>query len=79
VVTVDRDLCIGSGSCVLYAPATFAQDDEAKAYVVDPDAPLAGDDLEAVRTAVEACPTHALRMTAGVGSGADREGDAPCS
>lgn len=57
-IGVDRDTCIGSGMCTVYAPATFTQDDEAKAVVVDP----AGDDPEAVRTAVEGCPTHALTL-----------------
>ena len=56
-VVVDRDRCIGSGNCVVYAPGTFAQDDQAKAYVIDPST----DDADAVRTAVEACPTRALR------------------
>jgi ferredoxin len=56
-VIVDRDRCIGSGNCVVYAPGTFTQDDEAKAYLLDPTT----DPLDAVRTAVEACPTRALR------------------
>lgn len=55
-VTVDRDACIGSGMCLVYAGATFVHDDEAKAIVVE--AP--GDDLETVRVAVENCPTRAL-------------------
>lgn len=60
-VAVDRDRCIGSGTCVLYAPGTFAQDDEAKAYVLGGAGGGAGTaDLDAVRTAVEACPTRAL-------------------
>jgi ferredoxin len=58
-IAADRDTCIGSGMCTLYAPATFTQDDRAKVVVADP----AGDDPEAVRTAVEACPTHALTLT----------------
>lgn len=57
-ITVDRDRCIGSGQCVVYAPTTFALDGEAKATVVDP----AGDDVAAVRTAVEACPMSALSL-----------------
>jgi ferredoxin len=57
-ITVDRDVCIGSGNCVLYAPATFSQDADAKAVVTDP----TGDDLDTVRIAVEACPTRALAL-----------------
>jgi ferredoxin len=57
-VTVDRDLCMGSGMCIVYAPGTFEHDKETKAVVIDP----AGDPLDAIRTAVEACPTSALRL-----------------
>jgi ferredoxin len=57
-VTVDRDTCIGSGMCVVYAPGTFVHDDAAKAMVRTPST----DDVDAVRTAVEACPTRALRL-----------------
>lgn len=57
--TVDRDACIGSGMCVMYAPGTFANDDEAKAVVLDP----AGDPAEVVAAAVEACPMGALSLT----------------
>ncbi len=57
-ISIDRDVCIGSGLCVVYAAATFAQDDEAKAMVVDP----AGDPIESVRIAIEACPTGALSL-----------------
>ena len=49
---------MGSGMCIVYAPGTFAHDDEAKAVVIDPD----GDPIEAIRTAVEACPTGALML-----------------
>ncbi len=57
-IAVDRDVCIGSGSCVLYTPATFTQDAEAKAVVMDPQ----GDDLDTVRIAIDACPTRALAL-----------------
>ncbi len=60
-ITVDRERCIGSGMCTVYAPATFSQDAEAKAVVLDP----GGDDPDAVRTAVEGCPTRALAIIDG--------------
>lgn len=47
-VAVDRDSCLGTGICVVYAPDTFAHDEEAKAVVVGPPEPL-----DTVRTAVE--------------------------
>ena len=49
---------MGSGLCVMYAANTFAHDDDAKAIVIDP----TGDQIEAIRTAVEACPTRALQL-----------------
>jgi ferredoxin len=44
--------------CLVYAPGTFEHDDEAKAIVVD----AQGDPIEAIRTAVEGCPTSALSL-----------------
>jgi ferredoxin len=60
-ISVDRARCLGSGMCVVYAPDTFGHDDEAKAVVQDP----AADPLDAVRDAVDACPTGALRLITG--------------
>jgi ferredoxin len=57
-VEVDRELCMGSGMCIVYAPNTFEHDGETKAVVVDP----AGDPIDAIRNAVQACPTSALRL-----------------
>jgi ferredoxin len=57
-VTVDRELCLGTGTCIVYAPGTFAHDDQAKAVVVEP----ATDPLDTVQVAVEGCPTRALRL-----------------
>lgn len=57
-VDVDRELCLGSGMCVVYAPATFAHDEHAKAVVLD----TPGDAIDVVRSAVEACPTGALTL-----------------
>ena len=57
-ITVDRERCMGSGMCLVYAPGTFAHDDQTKAIVVDP----AGDAIDMIRNAVEACPTSALRL-----------------
>jgi ferredoxin len=64
-IVVDRDLCMGSGMCIVYAANTFAHDEETKAIVVDPK----GDSIDAIRIAIEACPTGALRLIT------DEEGD----
>ena len=58
-VTIDRERCMGSGVCLLYAPGTFTHDAEAKAVVLDEPA----DDIDAVRTAVAGCPMAALHLT----------------
>lgn len=50
---------MGSGMCSVYAPGTFTQDEQAKVVLIDP----ATDPIEAIRTAVEACPTGALQLT----------------
>jgi ferredoxin len=57
-IVVDREVCMGSGMCIVYAPGTFAHDDETKAVVVDPQ----GDPIDAIRNAVQACPTSAIRL-----------------
>jgi ferredoxin len=44
--------------CVVYAPGTFDQDAEAKSVVRDP----SGDPLDVIRSAIEACPTGALKL-----------------
>lgn len=55
-VVVDRDRCIGAGMCLVFAPRTFAHDEESTAVVVD----QRGDPEDAIDTAVEGCPTGAL-------------------
>jgi ferredoxin len=57
-IVIDRDVCIGSGMCVVYAPETFDQDDEAKAFTK----PGSTETIEVIRSAVDACPTGALSL-----------------
>jgi ferredoxin len=58
-VVIDRDVCIGSGVCVVYAGGTFTQDEESKSVLLVPTT----DSAEQIRIAVEACPTGALRLS----------------
>jgi ferredoxin len=58
-IHIDRELCMGSGVCVVYAPRTFEIDDETKSTVTD----AAGDPLEQIRTAAAGCPTGAITVT----------------
>ena len=57
-VEVDRTTCLGTGVCCFYAPGTFDLDDDGRSMVVDQHA----DPDDAVRNAVEACPTRSLRI-----------------
>jgi len=55
-VRVDRDLCIGVGNCVAYAPTVFALDEENKAVVLDPSSV----DDDTLLEAAESCPEKAI-------------------
>lgn len=55
-VRVDRDRCVGCGSCVMRAPTTFALDAEGKATVLEPVQVWSPLDGEYIRQ----CPTYAI-------------------
>lgn len=57
-IRIDRDRCMGSGQCLIYAPSTFDLDDESISIVVDP----AGDPLIDLQVAVDNCPTQAITL-----------------
>lgn len=59
-VSVDPDLCIGSGDCGARAPLAFAIDEAAGVSVALPTAPAA--DRELVLRAAMGCPTQAIRV-----------------
>ena len=59
-VTVDAELCIGSGMCALTAPAVFDQDPaEAVVVLLDPEPPP--EQHEAVLQAVQRCPAAVIQ------------------
>jgi ferredoxin len=58
-VLVDRERCVGSGTCEALAPELFEVGDDGVVELLRPDP--AGDDAE-VRDAVAACPTGALSL-----------------
>ncbi|WP_405164267.1 (4Fe-4S)-binding protein [Nocardia sp. NBC_01499] len=61
-VTADRTVCIGAGLCALTAPAVFDQDDDdGLVKVLNPDPDTASQ--EAVREAVNICPSGAVAFT----------------
>lgn len=59
-ITIDEDMCIGSGQCVLTAPGVFTQDDDGFSQVLPGHEDGAGDPL--VREAVRACPVQAITI-----------------
>lgn len=63
-VRVDRDLCIGVGNCVAYAPTVFELDEENKAVVLDPTSV----DDDTLLEAAKSCPESAILV-------ADNEGN----
>ena len=59
-VSVDRQLCIGSGMCVLTAPDVFDQDDDGKSLVRNTSPSLGH---SGIRTAEQVCPAAAILIT----------------
>jgi ferredoxin len=55
-VRVDRDLCIGVGNCVVFAPTVFALDEQKKAVVLD----AASVDEFTLLEAAKSCPEAAI-------------------
>jgi ferredoxin len=60
-VAVDRDLCCGSGNCVLTAPAVFDQDNDLGLVLLRDLEPPAGEH-DAVRKAADLCPSGAISI-----------------
>ena len=57
-VRVDRDLCIGVGNCVAYAPTVFVLDEDNKAVVLTPSSV----DEDTLLEAAESCPENAITV-----------------
>ena len=59
-VTVDQDICIASGACVLACPEVFQQDEDGLVVLVT-DEP-ASELHDAVREAMAACPAAVIEI-----------------
>ena len=59
-IDVDRERCVGSGTCEMLAPDLFEVGDDGIVAVLrqEPD----GTDVDAAEDAVQACPTQALSL-----------------
>jgi ferredoxin len=62
-VSVDPELCIGSGECVRILPRAFLLDDDEN--VSRPTADAATSDVDGLRDAARSCPTQAIRVVEG--------------
>jgi ferredoxin len=58
-ITIDEDLCTGTGLCMVYGPETFDMNDAMKGIV------KAGpyDELSVILSAAESCPNRAVAVT----------------
>lgn len=54
---VDKEKCVGSGTCVALCPNVFQMDDDGKAYVTD----SAGASEQEIQQAIDACPVQAIK------------------
>ncbi|MBO0655205.1 ferredoxin [Streptomyces triculaminicus] len=59
-VTIDSDICIGSGMCALTAPSVFDQDDDGYGSVRPGREDGAGDPL--TKEAARGCPVQAITI-----------------
>jgi ferredoxin len=59
-VTVDEDLCVGTGDCARIAPLAFVVDEDRNVSVPQPAA--APTDLRLLVQAARQCPTNAIRV-----------------
>jgi ferredoxin len=57
-ISIDRELCMGSGNCAFWAPGVFDLDDDGIAVVLDPNA----QPDETIVLAGQGCPTQAIAI-----------------
>lgn len=57
-IKVDKEKCIGCGTCVALAPKTFKLGKDGKAEVIDPP----GDEKEKIKEALDSCPVDAIKF-----------------
>ncbi|MEU7043138.1 ferredoxin [Streptomyces varsoviensis] len=60
-ITIDTDICIGSGQCALTAPGVFTQDDDGFSALLP--GKEDGTDDPLAREAARACPVQAISLT----------------
>ncbi|MEU0835112.1 ferredoxin [Streptomyces sp. NPDC056231] len=58
-ISIDTDVCIGAGQCVLVAPNVFTQDDDGFSKLLPDHEDAAG---PLVKEAARACPVQAITI-----------------
>ena len=58
-IVIDREACMGSGTCSFWAAGVFDLDDEGVAVVIDATAAPE----EKIILAAQGCPTQAIKLT----------------
>lgn len=56
-ITVNKDLCIGCGTCVSLCPSAFTLGDDGKSE------PITQEDVECARQAADSCPVKAITVS----------------
>jgi len=57
-IEIDRDQCIGCGTCVTIAPGVFKLDEDNKSTVID----VNGADADTELLAAQSCPVQAIKV-----------------
>ncbi len=58
-IAINREVCMGSGNCSFWAPATFDLDDDGVAIIID----ATGDPEDKAILAAQGCPTQAISVS----------------
>lgn len=59
-VTVNRELCVGAGQCVVAADSVFDQDDDGIVVLLQPE--VSSELVESARLAASLCPARAIEI-----------------
>jgi len=58
-ITIDKNLCIGCGTCVAIASKSFKLNNKGKAEVIEPPE----DEEKVIKEAIDSCPVSAIKST----------------
>ena len=58
-ITIDKNLCIGCGTCTAIASKSFKIGSDGKAEVIEP----MGDEEKIIQEAIDSCPVAAIKST----------------